>query len=173
MDSPALLQFLDRLSIPYAYHEHVAVFTNEQARRLIAPLPGASTKNLFLRDKNGQRHFLLALDDTKALNLKALSARLGVSNLSLASVERLHDRLGVEPGAVSLLALVNDPEHRVEVLIDRDIWQAEAVHCHPLVNTATLVLPLAGLRQFLAATGHAVTLVDIEAAPPPGAAPAS
>ncbi len=165
MDTTALLQYLDYLSISYECHEHVAVYTSEQARRLIAPLPGASAKNLFLRDKKGQRHFLLTLDDTKELNLKTFSARLGVSNLSLASVERLKDRLGVEPGAVSLMALVNDPEHRVEVLIDRDIWQAEALHCHPLVNTATLVIPLAGLRKFLEATGHTARLVDIEASP--------
>jgi Ala-tRNA(Pro) deacylase len=169
MDTTALLQYLDNLAIPYECHEHVAVYTSEQARRLIAPLPGASTKNLFLRDKKGQRHFLLTLDDTKALNLKTFSARLGVSNLSLASVERLKDRLGVEPGAVSLMALVNDPEHRVEVLIDREIWQAEALLCHPLVNTATLVIPLAGLRKFLEATGHTVRLVDFDGSAQPNA----
>ncbi len=162
MDSVALLQLLDRLSIPYERHEHVAVYTSEQARRLIAPLPGASAKNLFLRDKLGRRHFLLTLDDRKVLNLRALAAQLGLSKLSLASVERLQERLGVTPGAVSLMALVNDREHRVEVLIDRDIWQAEALHCHPLVNTATLVIPLAGVRKFLEATGHTVQLVDIE-----------
>src|SRR5215470_6754546 len=104
MDSPALLQFLDQLSIPFEYHEHVAVYTSEQSRRLVAPLPGASAKNLFLRDKKGQRHFLLTLDDRKALDLRALAAQLAVSKLSLASVERLQEHLGVEPGAVSLMA---------------------------------------------------------------------
>jgi Ala-tRNA(Pro) deacylase len=161
MDSPALLRFLDQLSIPYEYHAHVAVYTSEQARRLVAPLPGASAKNLFLRDKRGQRHFLLTLDDRKALDLRALAAQLGLSKLSLASVERLQEHLGVEPGAVSLMALVNDREHAVEVMIDRDLWGAEALHCHPLINTATLVIPMPGVRTFLAATGHAARLVEI------------
>ena len=170
MDSVELLQFLDRLAIPYQRYEHVAVYTSEQARRLIAPLPGASAKNLFLRDKKGQRYFLLTLADTKALDLKSLAARLDLSRLSLAPVETLKARLGIEPGAVSLMALVNDPEHSVEVLIDRDIWQAEAVHCHPLVNTATLVIPLTGIRKFLEATGHTARIVDIDGSPEPGAA---
>jgi Ala-tRNA(Pro) deacylase len=85
----------------------------------------------------------------------------------LASVERLKDQLGIEPGPVSLTTLVNDPEHRGEVLIDRDIWQSEAVHCHPLVNPATLVIPFAGFRKFLAATGHTVQVVDIVSSPWP------
>jgi Ala-tRNA(Pro) deacylase len=169
MDSIALLQYLDHLSIPYQRYEHVAVYTSEQARRLIAPLPGASAKNLFLRDKKGRRRFLLTLADTKSLNLKTLAARLGLSKLSLASVESLKDSLGIEPGAVSLLALVNDPEHTVEVLIDRDLWQAEALHCHPRVNTATLVIPLSGIRKFLEATDHTVQLVDLEASTEPSA----
>jgi len=172
MDSAALLRYLDSLSIPYERHEHVAVYTSEQARRLIAPLPGASAKNLFLRDKKGQRHILLTLDDRKTLSLRALAGQLGLSKLSLASAERLHERLGVEPGAVSLMALVNDPARSVEVLIDRDIWQAEAMHCHPLINTATLVIPLSGIRAFLAATGHTARLVDIPA-PADDAAPLS
>jgi len=162
MDSPALLQFLDGLSIHYERHDHVAVYTSEQAQRLIARLPGAPAKNLFLRDSKGRRHFLLVFDHAKALDLRALAGQVGVSRLSLASPERLMDRLGVEPGAVSLMALVNDPAHQVEVLIDHDIWQAEALQCHPLVNTATLVVSLEDTRKFLGATGHAVKLVKIE-----------
>jgi Ala-tRNA(Pro) deacylase len=70
MDSTSLLKYLEQLSIHYEYHEHVAVYTSEQARRLIQPLAGASAKNLFLRDKKGKRYFLLTLTDTKTLNLK-------------------------------------------------------------------------------------------------------
>jgi Ala-tRNA(Pro) deacylase len=152
---------LDSLSIRYERHEHVAVYTSEQARQLIEPLPGASAKNLFLRDRSGRRHFLLTLEDTKALDLKALASQQGLSKLSLASAERLMARLGVEPGAVSLMALVNDPDHTVEILIDRDLWEADAIHCHPLVNTATLVIPLEDIKKFLAATGHTARLVNI------------
>ncbi len=103
MDTPALLQYLDQLSIPYEYHQHAAVFTSEQARQLVPPLKGASAKNLFLRDRKGHRHFLLSFPDAKSLDLKSLAASLGLSGLSLASPERLQNFLGISPGAVSLL----------------------------------------------------------------------
>ncbi len=134
MDLPALLQYLNLLSIKYEYHEHVAVYTSEQARRLIPPLAGASAKNLFLRDRKGHRHFLLSLPDTKVMDLKSLAASLGLSGLSLASPERLLKYLGITPGAVSLMALVNDTQDKVEVLVDDDLWQADYLQCHPFVN---------------------------------------
>lgn len=161
MDSCALLEFLDQHHIIYEFHEHVAVFTSQQARDLIEPLPGASAKNLFLRDKKGKRHYLLAVDDLKIVDLKALAASQGISGLSLASPERLMKYLGVTPGAVSLMALVNDTEHQVEVLIDEDLWSSDALHAHPLVNTATLVIPMEGIRAFLTATNHTPKLVKI------------
>ncbi len=161
MNSHELLEFLDHHQIPYEYHEHVAVFTSQQARDLIEPLPGASAKNLFLRDKKGKRHFLLTLDDLKTVNLKALASGQHISGLSLASPERLLKYLGVTPGAVSLMSLVNDTENQVEVLVDEDVWKAEALHAHPLVNTATLVIPMRGVRSFLEITNHPPTIITI------------
>jgi Ala-tRNA(Pro) deacylase len=161
MDSISLLHYLEQLNISYEYHDHVAVYTSEEARRLIPPLAGASAKNLFLRDKKGSRHFLLTFMDSKPLNIKALASSLGISNLSLASPERLKRILGVEPGAVSLLALVNDKTCQTEVLIDEDIWRSEKLQCHPLINTATIVVSLADIKKFLAETGHNVKQVKI------------
>lgn len=161
MDTSTLLLFLTDHGITYTYHEHVAVFTSQQARDLINPLPGASAKNLFLRDKKGKRHFLLTVDDRKTVNLKSLAASQGISGLSLASPERLMQYLGVTPGAVSLMALVNDPDGQVEVLIDQDLWSADALHAHPLVNTATLVIPLDGIKTLLSATNHTPHFVNI------------
>jgi Ala-tRNA(Pro) deacylase len=161
MDMPALLQYLKHHSIQYEYHEHVAVFTSEQARRLIPPLAGASAKNLFLRDRKGRRHFLLSLPDSKVLDLKSLAKSQGLSGLSLASPERLQKYLGITPGAVSLMALVNDLENRVEVLVDKDLWIADFLQCHPLVNTATLVISLQDIKKFITTTGHCVNLVNI------------
>jgi Ala-tRNA(Pro) deacylase len=161
MDSLALLKYLDRLSIQYEYHDHVAVFTSEQARRLIPPLAGASAKNLFLRDRKGRRHFLLSLPDDKILDLKSLAVDLMLSGLSLASPERLQKFLGITPGAVSILALVNDTEINVEVLVDQDLWQTDKLQCHPLVNTATLVISLQDINKFLDSTNHSVQIVNI------------
>lgn len=155
--------FLDKHHIPYIRQDHPPVYTTEQAERLVPPLPGVHTKNLFLRDKTGKRYFLVVVDASKEIDLKNLAAQIETSRLSLASPRRLMQYLGIEPGAVSLLALVNDPERKVEILVDRHLWNADALHCHPLVNTATLVIPLSGIKTFLAATGHTYHLIDIPA----------
>lgn len=162
MDQDALLRFLENRNITFSYHAHAAVYTSQQARELIGPLPGASAKNLFLRNKKGSRHILLTADDQKTINLKALAADQGITGLSLASPERMMKYLGVTPGAVSIMSLVNDTEGKVEVLIDEDLWRAEAIQCHPLINTATLVIPMEGIQNFLAATNHSPKLVRIE-----------
>lgn len=157
--------FLRRHAITAARHEHPAVMTVEESERLVPKLPGAKTKNLFLRDKKGQRHFLVTAPHDKAVRLEALGELLGVGRLSFASPERLQQHLGLLPGAVSLLGLVNDPSGTVEFVIDRSLWEAEAVQAHPLVNTATMVVPHAELERFLAATGHAPRVIELPATP--------
>ncbi len=133
----------------------------EEADRLVPALPGAKTKNLFLRDDKGRRHFLVVLPATKSADLKALASRLGVRKLGFASAERLRKHLGLEPGAVSILGLVNDASGAVEVVLDRKIGKARALLCHPLVNTSTLVVPAEGVRRFLEATGHEARVLEI------------
>ena len=143
--------------------EHPAVMTVEESERLVPPLPGAKTKNLFLRDKKGLRHFLVTVPHDLTVDLDALGVAIGAGRLGFASAERLQRHLGITPGSVSLLALVNDPSHSVELVIDRRLWDAKAVHAHPLVNTATLVLAHGELERFLAATGHSPRIIDIAA----------
>ncbi len=157
--------FLHRHAIALARHEHPAVMTVEESERLVPKLPGAKTKNLFLRDKKGRRHFLVTAPHDKAVGLDALGAALGAGRLSFASAERLQKHLGLTPGAVSLLGLANDAAGAVEFVIDRALWNADAVHAHPLVNTATMVVRHADLERFLAATGHAPHVIDLPAAP--------
>jgi Ala-tRNA(Pro) deacylase len=96
-----------------------------------------------------------------AVDLAALGRLLGVGNVGFASTERLARYLGIEPGAVTILALVNDPSHQVEFYIDRALWEAAAVQAHPLVNTATMLVPHAALERFIAATGHRVNVIDV------------
>ena len=138
--------------------------TVEESLRLVPKLPGAKTKNLFLRDKKGRRHLLVTVPHDKAVDLNALGATLGVGGVGFASAERLHKYLGITPGSVSLLALVNDRAHAVEFVIDRALWEADAVHAHPLVNTATMIIAHADLARFLAATGHVPRVIDVPAA---------
>lgn len=149
-----ICEFLEQHGIRYQRFDHPAVFTCEESAEKCPPMPGLHTKNLFLRDKKGKRHFLVVVGHGKQARLKELADLLDVQSISFGSPERLREHLGVEPGSVTLLGLVNDPEHRVEVILDEDVWQAEMIGCHPLVNTATLVIPHAGVEKFLAATGH-------------------
>ncbi|NIQ39405.1 MAG: prolyl-tRNA synthetase associated domain-containing protein [Proteobacteria bacterium] len=156
-----IYQFLADHSIEYTRHDHPPVFTCEEADRLVPELPAAKTKNLFLRDKKGRRHFLAVVGYEKVVDLLAFSALLGVSKLSLASPERLKRYLGVDPGAVTILGVVNDLEKSVEVIFDEDLWRSEAFRCHPLVNTSTLVISREDLKRLLHITGHKVRVVRI------------
>jgi Ala-tRNA(Pro) deacylase len=158
-----LARFLSEHGIAAPRHEHRAVMTVEESLRHVPKLPGSKTKNLFLRDKKARRHFLVSVPHDIAVDIDALGAMLGVSGVGFASPERLQRYLGVTPGSVSLLALVNDEALAVELVIDRALWEADAVHAHPLVNTATMVLPHADLERFLAATRHVPRVIDVPA----------
>jgi Ala-tRNA(Pro) deacylase len=156
--------FLREHGIRTARHSHPPVMTVEESERLVPKLPGAKTKNLFLRDKKGARHFLVTVRHDLAVDLNALGSALAAGRLGFASPERLARHLGVTPGSVSLLALVNDAAGAVEFVIDRALWDAPAVQAHPLVNDATMVIAHAELGRFFAATGHAPRVIDLPAA---------
>lgn len=153
--------FLASHGIEYERHDHPPVFTCEEADRLVPPLPAAKTKNLFVRDRKGQRHFLVVVGYEKIVDLKALAEALGVGKLGFASPARLRKYLGVDPGAVTILGVANDRNHHVEVVMDEDLWHAEAFRCHPLVNTSTLVISKGNVERFLEVTGHRLRIVRV------------
>src|ERR1043166_5187763 len=153
--------FLREHGIDAPRHAHPPVMTVEESERLVPKLPGAKSKNLFLRDKKGVRHILVTVRHDLAVDLAALGTALEAKGLGFASPERLAKHLGVAPGSVSLLALVNDKDVAVEFVIDRALWDAPAVHAHPLTNDATMVLAHADLERFLAATGHTPRVLDV------------
>ena len=97
----------------------------------------------------------------KAVDLGALRDLLGVRKLGFGSPERLQRYLGVDPGSVSLLGLANDTNGDVEVIIDESLWLADALQCHPLVNTSTLVIPQDGVRRFLEITSHKARVIEV------------
>ena len=154
-------QFLEANQIAYTRHDHPAVFTVAEADRLVPDLPAAKTKNLFLRDDKGKRHFLVVVPGHKQVDLKTLKDRMGIKRISFGSPERLKKHLDIDPGAVSILALFNDKTHAVEVFVDQDLWASESFQCHPLVNTATLEITRENLIRFLALTGHQVKIIDV------------
>lgn len=150
-------EFLDYLNIhhfEYQRIEHPAVFTCAEAELHRPKLHAASTKNLFLCDKKARRFFLTVTACEKIVQLESLSSQLGVAHLRFGSEEKLTRLLGVTRGAVTMMGLANDTEHKVELWIDTEIWQAEYFLSHPLVNTATLILSKAELQRFFELTGH-------------------
>ncbi len=156
-----LYQLLEQNEISYLGVDHRPVYTCEEARQFIPPIDGVETKNLFLRDERGRRHFLVSMAAEKSVNLKQLGAVLEAKGLSFASAERLKRFLGVEPGSVTLLAVVNDPENSVEVVVDAELWREERILCHPLVNTSTLSLRREDLARFLGIVNHKPRIVSV------------
>lgn len=158
-----LLNYLNWHEIPYQRIAHPPVYTCAEARQYRPPAPGLETKNLFLRDERG--NFYMAMTSCeKRLNLRGLGRATGAPKLHFGSPGDLMERLGLTPGSVTVLGLVNDAEQQVELLVDAQYWPSPAYLCHPLVNTATLVLDHAALLHFLGLTGHAPRVVGMEGA---------
>ncbi len=156
MTEQEFLAFMDANGFVYQRVEHPAVFTCAEAEMYHPNLPAVHTKNLFLCDKKARRFFLVVTSCEKSVKLDRLSAQLGVAHLRFASEENLMRLLSVTRGAVTMMGLINDTEHQVELWIDAEIWQGEYFLSHPLVNTATLVIAKSELERFFALTGHAL-----------------
>jgi len=149
-----LFAYLDRLSIAHKTVRHAPLFTVEESRALRGQIPGGHTKNLFLRDKKGAAFLVVALEDA-AIELRSLHRRLGASGrFSFGSAALMGELLGVEPGAVTPFAAINDTASRVTVVLDAAMMAHEVLNFHPLRNTATTAISRDGLVKFLEATGH-------------------
>jgi Ala-tRNA(Pro) deacylase len=149
-----LFAYLDRLRIAHTSVTHAPLFTVEQSQALRGQIPGGHTKNLFLRDKKGAL-FLVTAPEDAAIALKSLHRTLGASGrFSFGSADLLRETLGVEPGAVTPFAAMNDTERQVTVVLDAALMAHATINCHPLVNTMTTSIAREGLVRFLEATGH-------------------
>src|SRR5262245_58214197 len=158
-DPQQLFARLGELGIAHRTVEHPAVFTVEEAKALRGDLAGHHIKNLFLRNKKEEMWLVVALED-RAIDLKRLGEALGAGRLSFGSPERLKRHLGVEPGSVTPLALINDGERRVRLALDRALADGAVVNVHPLVNTMTTAVAPADLLRFFEATGHPPRWLD-------------
>ena len=156
-----VLETLEKLGIAYGRHEHPPVATVEEAEKYWDPIKGTHCKNLFLRNKRGNRHYLVIAAVDKAVDLKRLNAILGEDRLSFASPERLKRWLGLEPGAVSPFGLVNDATRQVDVICDEALKSSVGLGFHPNVNTVTLEIALADLEKFLASCGNTVRWLNL------------
>lgn len=143
----------DELGIAHATTKHRPVFTVEEGRDLKAAMPGAHSKNLFLKDKKGAFFLLCALGDTQ-IDLNAVSKLIGSGRFSFGNAELLMQMLGVTPGSVTLFALINDSEGKVRLVLDEGLFAYELVNFHPLRNDATTAISPADMLKFARATGH-------------------
>lgn len=157
----AVKEFLAMHNIEYVLHEHPAVYTCEEAEKYRGKISGIACKNLFLRNKKGNRYFLLIAPAEKRVDLKTVAKTTGESKLTFASSGSLQEILGLTPGSVSPFGLINDREKKVELLIDQEVYNADTVSFHPNVNIATLDLSQNMFRKFLDVLGYKANTLDI------------
>lgn len=152
---------LNSLGIEYEKYEHKPVYTCEEAKELEMKIPGQHCKNLFLRNRKGDIHYLVILDESKTVDLKALSKQIGSSSLSFASEERLFKYLQLKPGSVTPFGLINDIEREIIVLIDKSIVNNSPINFHPNINTATLGISYSDFEKFIKWHNNKSHYIDI------------
>lgn len=154
-------ELLSRLDISYVRHDHIPVFTIEQANQLNLKILATRCKNLFLRNKKGNQHYLVIMEHLKLLDLRKLSSQIGSSALSLASEERLYNLLRLTPGSVSPFGLINDEGKKVTVLIDRNLRNSQSLSFHPNINTVTIEISFNDFEKYLRWCKNKVLYVEI------------
>lgn len=148
-----LLADLKTLGIRFAAYEHEAVFTVAESDAVHAAMPGAHTKNLFLKDKGGA-HWLLTVPSDARVDLKRLPGAIGCKHVSFGKAEDMGRLLGITPGSVTPLAAINAAPGSVTVVLDAALADADPVNVHPLRNTATLALAGGAILDLLRHWGH-------------------
>lgn len=156
----SLLKELEQLGIHYDYISHPAVFTSEQANRAMPDLSSAHCKNLFVKDRTGKK-WLLTIPDDKRADLKVVAEKIGSARLSFCSAEEMMECLGIAPGSVTPLAVINDTKNQVELIVDKNIMDWDTIHCHPMINTATISISPTDFKKFIEYTNHDLKVMSI------------
>jgi Ala-tRNA(Pro) deacylase len=155
-----LIAYLQREGLSFTAHEHPAVFTVEEAQAHCGHIPGVHCKNLFLKDKK-EKLWLLTVPDERVVDLKTLPDKIGAARISFGKPELLMEVLGVLPGSVSPLAVINDNQRRVTPVLDAWMMQQDLLNYHPLVNTSTLTMTPDALRIFMRRQGYEPVMVTL------------
>ena len=154
--------FLDSLQIPYQRTDHERADNMEACNEIDAVLGVIICKNLFLCNRQKTRFYLLMMPGDKKFKTKELSSQINSARLSFAGEDAMLEYLDIEPGAVSIMGLMNDKEKQVTLLIDEDVLRDEYIGCHPCVCTSSLKLRTEDvIGKFLPATGHGYTTVHL------------
>jgi Ala-tRNA(Pro) deacylase len=152
---------LDGLGIKYEIFDHPAVFTVEEARKIKIDGDFGESKNLFLRNKKGDKHYLVVMGAFKPLDLKKLGEIIGEKNLSFASPDRLLKHLKLTPGSVSPFGLINDTNKEVTLILDKDFLKNPKLGLHPNTNTQTIVLKTSDFLKVIESIGNTTRLEDL------------
>lgn len=156
-----VFEALDALGIRYERYAHPPVFTSADVERYWRDIPAVAVKNLFLRNKKGNREYLVIVGVEKRVDLQQLVKVVGDDRLSFGSAERLKQTLGLTPGSVSPFGLLHAASRRVQVIIDAALREADRLILHPNINTASVTISFADLEKFLASRGNAVRHVPV------------
>ncbi len=156
-----LYETLEKLDIKFDYYEHPAVPTVEEAAKYWKDLEATHCKNLFFRNHKGNKHYLVIIEHQKDLNIKDLEQRLKQGKLSFASEKRLKKYMGLTPGSVSPLGLINDQENCVHVFLDANLKNSTSISFHPNINTASLVVKYSDFIRFLDCSGNAYEYIQL------------
>ena len=156
-----VLKKLDELNIHYKLIDHPAVYTIDTMDELHLNKNGHIVKNLFLKNSNGKKHYLVVLKGDKKADLKSIKSQINSTALSFASEERLEKHLGLSKGAVTPLCIINDDEHLVNIVLDEDLKNEEILGVHPNVNTSTVFISYNDLIKFINSFGNEIFYVNI------------
>ena len=163
MNRQQIYDYLQENSIWHEITEHKAVYNMAELAEVPCPYPEADAKNLFVRDDKKQNYYLITVKGEKRVNLKAFRKAQGTRNLSFASAEDLMERLGLIPGAVTPLGVLNDETRSVKVFLDQDFLQEPGlVGVHPNENTATVWLKTEDLIRIIREHGNEVATFRCE-----------
>lgn len=155
-------RMLSGLNIEFQRVDHEAVPTMEACRGIDQALGIEMCKNLFLTNAQKTKFYLLLMPGDKKFKTKDLSKQIQSARLSFAGEEYMKEYLDILPGAVSIMGLMNDTEHKVQLLIDRDIAREEYLGCHPCVNTSSIRVAMKDvLEKVVPYTGHTYQLVEL------------
>lgn len=162
MDRTQLMAHLEALGIKTQTVDHPAAFTVADSDQMAIELPGAHTKNLFVKDSDGSLLLVIAHSLSK-VDLKRVAKRMNVGRLSFARPEIMMSVLGVTPGTVTAFAIVNDRDNKVQVVIDEKLIRYETINCHPLDNCATTNIAREDLLRFIRDSGHEPRILALSA----------
>ena len=157
----SLKSWLSIHNIHYILHQHPAVFTVPEAKIHCGHIEGTHCKNLFLKNKKTGQFYLVTIPHDKMLNLNEFRRIIGAPKIRFAEPEDLLDVLGITPGAVSPIGLVNDIENRTIFIIDKEVWNADEICCHPNINSETMQIPRYEFQKLIKATGNILEIKEL------------